>query len=278
MSKRRRHEWYRIQNAASTDEATIYIYDVIDSWYGVNANDLVRELAGITASKIHVRINSPGGSVFDGMAIYNALKRHKAEIITHVDGWAASAASFIALAGDTVLMGEGSFIMIHNAWGVAIGDAEDMRRMAETLDTISDAIIGIYERQTENDRDQIIEWMDAETWFNADAAIEAGFADAMEEGITAEASAVDSALVEHFKNVPREIAAVATERRSSEPAKKTERSAERALRDAGFSHAEAKAIVARGYKAAPEPRDEDGELAEIKSALQERGASLTLAR
>lgn len=93
--------------AEGESEATVYIYDVIDSWFGVDAQELVREVAALNVERIHVRINSPGGSAFDGVAIYNALKRHPAEIITHVDGLAASAASVIAMAGDEIRMGEG---------------------------------------------------------------------------------------------------------------------------------------------------------------------------
>lgn len=230
---------------AEDDEATVYIYDVIDSWFGVDAQEFVREIAALDVSTIHVRINSPGGSVFDGMAIYNALRRHPAEVVTHVDGLAASAASVIALAGDRVLMGTGSFLMIHNAWGIAIGDANTMREMADTLEKINESIVGIYGRRTGLKVDELRTMMDEETWLDADEAVEQGFADGTEEA--KEASA----------RVP------------------TERDAEKALRDAGFSRAAAKSIVTGGYKPAPEPRDEDGELAGLLPALAARGSTLT---
>lgn len=235
--------------AESGKEATVYIYDVIDSWFGVDAQEVVRDLAALDVETIHVRINSPGGSAFDGVAIYNALKQHPAEVICHVDGLAASGASVIAMAGDEIRMGEGAFLMIHNAWGVAIGDAATMRQMADTLENLSGSLAGIYSRRTDTDRDQVQAWMDGEKWFDADEALEAGFADKKEEGKRASASAE----------------------------RPTERDAERALRDAGFSNAEAKGITARGYKkATPEPRDEDGELAEIMAALEQRGTLVTL--
>src|SRR5687767_4269453 len=123
-----RRRWFRLEAGRKEDEATIYIYDVIDSYFGVDAQELVKQLAGLDVKTIHVRINSPGGYVFEARALYNALRRHPAEVISHVDGLAASAASFVALAGDQVLMGEGSFLMIHNAWGIAIGEAEVMRK------------------------------------------------------------------------------------------------------------------------------------------------------
>lgn len=235
--------------AETSGEATVYIYDVIDSWFGVDAQEFVRDLAALEASTIHVRINSPGGSVFDGMAIYNALKQHPARIVAHVDGLAASAASVIALAGDEVRMGAGAFFMIHNAWGMAIGEASDMRQMADTLEKISGSLVGIYATRTGMDPSEVQALMDAETWFDAEEAIEAGFADLEEDSTQAAA-------------------------RAQAP---TERDAERALRDAGFSNAAAKAIIASGYRATPEPRDEDGELAEIMAALEERGTLVTLA-
>lgn len=267
MPKRR--NWYRIQNAAKSEEATVYIYDMIDSFWGVNAQELVKELAALEASTIHVRINSPGGNVFDGMAIYNALKRHKAEIVCHVDGLAASAASVIALAGDQVLMGTGSFLMIHNAWGIAIGDANDLREMAETLEKINGSIVGVYAERTGESESKVQQWMDDETWFDVAEAIEAGFADAEEDGKKASAS---FELLSKYRNVPRELADSPAEPRAKV---KTVRDLESLLREeGGLSHAAARAIAAHGFTAAPEPRDEDEQLAEVMAALHKRGESL----
>lgn len=250
MPKRR--EWFRIQNAAK-EEATIYIYDVIDSFWGVSAQELVKEIAGIKASTIHVRINSPGGDVFDAMAIFNALKRHKAEVVSHVDGLAASAASIIAIAGDRVLMGTGSFLMIHNAWGVAIGDAGDMRQMADTLEKITDSLVGIYAERSGKDPKEVQSLLDAETWLSAEEAIEEGFADETEEAKKASASFDLS----RFQNVPQPLkdAPVAEAPKKIE----TKRDFETFLRDeGGFSHAAAKSLAAAFKEATPEPRDEDG--------------------
>jgi ATP-dependent Clp protease protease subunit len=260
----RRRQWYRIQNAAKTDEATVYIYQEIESFWGVSAHDFVRELAGIKASTIHVRINSPGGDVFDGMAIYNALKRHPSEIVTHVDGLAASAASIIALAGDRVVMGVGSFLMIHNAWGIVIGDAKDMREMADSLEKITGSLAGIYATRTGKPADEIQAMLDAETWLSAEEAVEGGFADETEDAPKASASFDLS----RFRNVPDPLKGA----RSDEPAKiETIRDFEAFLRDeGGFSNAAAKSIAAAGFKGTtPEPRDEDGAGQTIRSVLAE---------
>jgi ATP-dependent Clp protease protease subunit len=270
----RKRQWYRIQNAAKSDEATVYIYEEIDSFWGVAAQDFVRELAGIKASTIHVRINSPGGDVFDGMAIYNSLKRHPAEIVTHVDGLAASAASIVALAGDRVVMGTGSFMMIHNAWGIAIGDAPVMRQMADELEKITGALVGIYATRTGKEATEIQALLDAETWLSADEAVQAGFADETEEAKKASASFDLS----RFKNTPRQLQAA----RAEEPKKiETIRDLEAFLRDeGGFSHAAAKTIVASCFKVTPEPRDEDGQglLAGIQAQLAQTQLAATLSR
>lgn len=262
---RKRHQWFRIQNAAKTDEATVYIYEEIDSFWGVAAQDFVRELAGIKASTIHLRINSPGGDVFDALAIHNALKRHPAEIVSHVDGLAASAASIVALAGDRVLMGAGAFMMIHNAWGIAIGDAGTLRQVADTLEKITDSLVGIYATRTGKSADEIQQLLDDETWLSAEEAIEGGFADETEEVEKASASFDLS----KFRNVPRTLAERSAEA-DGKPKVETIRDLETLLREeGGLSHAAAKAIAAHGFKAAPEPRDEDGEGQMIEVILAE---------
>ncbi len=170
--------WYTIRNA-SDDEAEIFIYDEIGYW-GTTANDFVSELREIKASKIALHINSPGGDVFDGIAIYNALVRHKADITVYIDGIAASAASFIAMCGDTVVMCRFSQMMIHEASGLCIGPADDMRKMADVLDKASDNIAAIYATRADGD---VAEWrsrMKDETWISDREAVEMGLADRVE--------------------------------------------------------------------------------------------------
>jgi ATP-dependent Clp protease protease subunit len=270
----RKRQWYRIQNAAKSDEATVYIYDEIDSFWGLSASDFVKELAGIKASTIHVRINSPGGDVFDGMAIYNALKRHPSEVVTHVDGLAASAASVIALAGDRVVMGTGSFLMIHDAWGIVIGNANDMREMAESLEKISGSLAGIYVTRTGKDAAEIGRLMNAETWFTAEEAVAEGFADETEEANKASASFDLS----RFKNVPRPLKEAPDEGPRQIT---TERELEAVLRDeGGLTAAAAKKVAAGGFRALTGHRDDDsaGLLAGIQAQLAQTQLAATLSR
>jgi ATP-dependent Clp endopeptidase proteolytic subunit ClpP len=156
----------------------ILVYDEIGYW-GITAKDFKTALDAINASTINVRINSPGGDVFDGLAIYNSLKAHPATINTFVDGWAASAASFIMLAGDTVSMAENSMAMIHKAWGVGIGNADDMLALNGVLNKIDGQIASMYAAKTGKDPADCLAAMAAETWFTADEAREFGLIDSV---------------------------------------------------------------------------------------------------
>ncbi|MFG2269129.1 head maturation protease, ClpP-related [Streptomyces chartreusis] len=169
--------WYRITNAASDDEAEVMIYDEVGGWWGTTADDLIAELKGITAPRMRVRINSPGGSVFEGIAIANALRAHPANVTVQVDAIAASIASVIAMAGDRIEMAPNSMMMIHDASGVAVGDASVMEEMAELLDLISDNIADAYAQRAGGTRDEWRARMRAETWYLPDDAVENGLAD-----------------------------------------------------------------------------------------------------
>lgn len=178
---------FEIRNAAA-DEAELLIYDEIDSWWGVAAADVISELATITAPSLRVRVNSPGGSVFEGLAIANALRSHPANVTVQVDGLAASIASVIALAGDRLVMMPNSMLMIHDASGLCIGDSTDMQQMGAVLDKISDNIAGAYAAKAGGDTAAWRDVMRAETWYLPDEAVEAGLAD---EAIVAAAPADD---------------------------------------------------------------------------------------
>ena len=169
--------WYRITNAASADEAEVMLYDEIGGWYGATADQFIADLRGVTAPTLRVRINSPGGSVFEGIAIANALRSHPANIVIQVDSVAASIASVIAMAGDRVEMAPNAMLMIHDASGVCLGNAADMQEMAKLLDMISDNIADAYALKAGGTREQWREAMRAETWYLPDAAVEAGLAD-----------------------------------------------------------------------------------------------------
>lgn len=168
--------WYRME-AKSGTTADVYIYDAIDSWFGVDAGQFVRDLAALDVETINLYVNSPGGSVFDGVAIMNALRRHKAQVVATVDGLAASAASFIVQAADEVVMGFGSEMMIHEASAICWGNAADMQETAGILDQLSGTIADIYAERAGGTADEWRDAMRAETWYSAQEAVEAGLAD-----------------------------------------------------------------------------------------------------
>lgn len=174
-----RRPWCQVRNATAPDVAEVLIYDEISDWWGVCAEDVVTELRSITAPNILVRVNSPGGSVFEGLAIANALRAHPATVTVQVDGLAASIASVIALAGDRLVMAPNSMLMIHEASGGCLGNAADMQQMAGLLDKISDNIAGAYAAKAGGDAADWRALMLAETWYNAAEAVEAGLADEM---------------------------------------------------------------------------------------------------
>ncbi|MFE1192921.1 head maturation protease, ClpP-related [Streptomyces olivaceoviridis] len=169
--------WYRISNSASADEAEVMLYDEVGGWFGATADEFIADLRGITAPNIRLRVNSPGGSVFEGIAIANALRSHSANVTVQVDGIAASIASVIAMSGDRIEMAPNSMLMIHDASGVCMGNASDMEEMAELLDLISDNIADAYAARAGGTRDEWRARMRAETWYLPEDAVDAGLAD-----------------------------------------------------------------------------------------------------
>jgi ATP-dependent Clp protease protease subunit len=178
-----------VRSEVSGDTATIYIYDIIDSFWGVSAQDVANALSGITASNIDVRINTPGGDVFEARAIMTLLREHSANVTAKIDGLAASAGSIIALAADTVEIADGGFYMIHNAWSFAMGNADDLRTTAALLDKVDATLISDYVARTGKPSDEIAAWMKAETWFTAQEAVDAGFCNAIMPTSSAKAKA-----------------------------------------------------------------------------------------
>ena len=173
--------------AASPDEpTTLSIYDEIGFW-GVQAKDFISQLAGVSSSAIHVEINSPGGDVFAGLAIYNALKASGKEIVVKVMGVAASAASLIAMAGDKIQMPKNTFMMVHNPWSVAVGTAQDMRAEADVLDKIGTSLRDTYAARTGLPADEIETMLATDTWLTADEALAKGFATEVVENVNANA-------------------------------------------------------------------------------------------
>ncbi|QDH92448.1 capsid maturation protease [Gordonia phage Dmitri] len=182
-----RRRWFDFRNAADEDTGPVelLIYDEIDPFWGVAAAELVRELARIDADReLKVRINSPGGDVYEGIAILNALRGRDGKVTTVVDGLAASIASVIAMAGSEIVMMPNSEMMIHDPWMLTIGDAEDMQTAADNLGRIADNLASIYADRTGGTAEEWRAIMRAETWYSAAETVEAGLADRVEEVAT----------------------------------------------------------------------------------------------
>ncbi len=238
---------FEVKNAAE-EEAEIVLYNSIGGWFGVWADEFRSELKAIKAKTIHLRINSPGGVVSEAMAIYNSLKEHDAKVITHIDGLAASAASVVALAGDEIIMGEGAMYMIHDPLLITVGNARELRKDADVLDQFGAAIAGIYQRKTGQTAEQVAAWMEDETWFTPEQAVEAGFADRV--SYDTEPSATQATFdLSVFANVPDSL-----RQHEDEGREPTDREIEQALRDVGLSQAAAKRYVSAG-RAADAQRD-----------------------
>jgi len=193
------NKWYNIQGKASDAVAEVYIFNEIGA-YGITAQDFISEMKEYKDTPVNLRINCIGGDVFDGMAMYNIIKKREAKTTAYIEGIAASMGSVIALAADEVVMAENSLFMIHNAWGGAMGEAEDMRKTASVLEKISGEIASIYKRKTRLSLDRIQDMMDEETWLNAEEAYELGFIDTISDSIKV-AAKYD---VSKFKNITTE--------------------------------------------------------------------------
>lgn len=185
------------------DVAHVYVYGVIGGWFGdVNAQAFATALAGLDAKTVHLHVNSPGGDVFEARAMMAAIRNHGATFIAHVDGLAASAASFLLMACHEIEIVQGGFVMIHNAWTVAMGNKAELRQTADLLEKVDGTIQDDYWKRTKKDKAQLQQWMDAETWFTAEEAKEHGFVDRIielvpeKDGDTTEARAWNLAAYE----------------------------------------------------------------------------------
>jgi ATP-dependent Clp protease, protease subunit len=206
---------FAFKNLASSDEAaTLSIYDEIGFW-GVQAKDFVSDLSKVQSKSLNVEINSPGGDVFAGLAIYNALKSSGKEINVKVMGVAASAASLIAMAGDKISMPKNTFMMIHNPWSFAMGNADELREQANVLDKIGTSLLQTYAARTGKSEDEIAPLLAKDTWLTADEALEMGFATEVVDDIKANAS-FDMARAELPDNV-KMVFQAAAEQAPEEP-------------------------------------------------------------
>jgi ATP-dependent protease ClpP protease subunit len=200
----------------SANEATLYIYDVIDQYWGVSAASVVDALASVEyVPTLHLRINSPGGDVFEGRAIVESIKRFAGKTIAHVDSLAASAATSIAIACDEVEIAQGAFFMIHNASGLVWGDKQAMRNTADLLEKVEGSIVYDYVAKSGKEAAAIVDWMDAETWFTADEAIANGFCDRL--AATAEPKAKNTWNLAAYAKAPQALLAANPELPASLP-------------------------------------------------------------
>lgn len=188
-------EWYKIKNNAS-ETSDVYLFNDIGT-FGITAQSFIDEIKEYDNKELNIHINSLGGEVFEGMAIYSIIQRRKAKTTVYIEGIAASIASVIALAADEVIMSENSLLMIHNAWGGTQGDARDMRKQADVLDKITNEIAEVYVKKTKIPYDKVIEMMNEETWLTAKEAVALGFVNSISEPIKV-AAKYD---VSRFKNI-----------------------------------------------------------------------------
>lgn len=188
--------------ALSMSDATITMFDVIgEDWWtggGVTAKGVASQLRAIGERPVEVHLNSPGGDMFEGIAIYNVLREHSQPVTVKIMGMAASAASVIAMAGDTIEIGSASFMMIHNCWVLAAGNRNDFAEISAWLEPFDRAMVELYSARAGQDASAIAAWMDAETYMSGSMAIERGFADALlaadQMTVDADARAADRAV------------------------------------------------------------------------------------
>ena len=257
----KRQSWYEMK-AMGGGAAEILLYDEIGT-YGISAKDFANDLADFgELRQINLRINSPGGSVFDGNAIFNQLKQHPARVVATIDGLAASMASVIAMAADHIVMPENALMMIHNPWMVSMGDAVELRKNADLLDTIKTTLLGAYGRSMMTD-EEISQMMDTETWLTGADAVEFGFADEL-AGEMAMAACAKFDQLAQFSKTPEQI-----QPQSSAPAGKAEKkeTTPSAVADKPQKHEE-EITMPEAKKAADQPVDQKEIEARIASDYQ----------
>ena len=201
-------KFYALEKTGN-NETTIHLYDEVGA-FGAGSKDFLADLGKLDGQHIHLRINSPGGSVIEGTAIYNSLRRHQGGLTVHIDALAASMASVIAMAGAPVYIADNALLMIHNPWTVSMGDSDQLRREADLLDKLKSTLVNAYKRKSGMEEEEIRAMMDAETWLDAVEAVALGFADAIEEGVAAAASVTPDQLRARFDTFAKGMTATET--------------------------------------------------------------------
>jgi len=241
-------EWYDMAFDKAKKEATINIFGVIGgaSWMDdmIPSKTFISELNDLDAEIITVYVNSPGGSVEEGFAIYNALNMSKAKIITHNIGMAASAAAYVMMAGDERKSANNAYMLIHSPWTFLVGNAKELRKYADVLDVLNKSMISIFATRTGLEPEKIADMLDEETWISAEQGLEDGFLDTVVEDKAMNMNFDLSA----FNCIPEDLKILNSQ---------TKRDDEQSLRDAGYSRSEAMAV-----------RDAPAELAKLAELKQ----------
>lgn len=249
--------WFRMEKKA--DVAEIEIFDEIDSFWGIGPREFKERFDEVKDSaSIRLLLNSPGGSVFDGMAIYNIIASERSKVSVEVVGLAASIASIIALAGSKLSIAKGAYLMIHDPYTLTVGGANDLRKTADLLDSMKGEFVSIYSARSGLDEKEVADLMADETWMTSEMAMEKGFADAEIDYGDMAAKATAFPLAKYgFAHVPQMLAGPNERNKIDTP-----RALESLLRDAGFGKKDAVAIVANGWKALDLGEPESGEQGE----------------
>ena len=258
----------RFAAADQGDVAEIDLFDEIGDW-GVTASAFKSALARVGTSRLRVNLNSPGGDVFDGIAIMNALVQHPAQVEINVLGLAASAASIVAMAGDRVVMADNAFMMIHNTWVIAMGDRNALMDMSNTMAKLDDALARTYAHRTGLDVAEAQAMMDAESWLSAADAVDQGFADDVADAPVGPQALFD---LSAFHNKPAALPAIAEDTTAGKP---TRRDMERGLQSAGLTRSQARKIlsaaplsdVTQDADATPADVTQDADRAGLTAAL-----------
>lgn len=244
------------------NESTIYLYGDIGGWFGVDYQEFIKEFNDIKAKTIHLRVDSAGGDIFAARAIKTAIMQHKAKVIAHVDGLAASAASFLIMGADEVEIVDGGFLMIHNALSFldVLGYfnkqameklVEDMNKEISLHEKINESIANDYAKKTGKTAEEFLTMMDAETWFTAEEALENKLVDRIYDGEAVEGK-YDLSM---YNNVPEKMK-IRSKVNIEDKKDINERDFEKNLRDAGYSRKQAKEIVAKVFRDERDARNE----------------------
>lgn len=207
MKGKKNKFWSFTPVSEKVGELSLYGEISNETWWGdeVTPKQFKEDLDALgDIEELNVYINSPGGEVFAGQTIYSMLKRHKAKVNVYIDGLAASIASLIAMAGDRVVMPENAMMMIHSPWTIAVGNAEEFRKIAEDMDKIRDSMVVSYEARSALTKEEVVQMLDAETWLSAGDCLTYGFADEIEETKQV-AACLDRIILSRYKNTPEEL-------------------------------------------------------------------------